>query len=113
MKRIALHRLAPFTALAALSTILGCSGVGSPEHAKTPDELIADQEQAADVQAKDEKDHPYSGDVGETDIEEKKKWDEHQATLELKRAARSAETCPASLPKEEQKKVEKGTAKVT
>lgn len=114
MKPIAQVRLTALTGFVALAMLgIGCSGTGSPSHAKTPDELIDDQEKAADEQVKEEKAHPYSGDVGETDIEEKKKWDERQAVLELKRAARSAETCPKSLPADEQKKVEKGTAKVS
>jgi hypothetical protein len=112
MKRT-LCLLTSLTATVFAIVVFGCGGVGSPEHAKTPDEVIEDQEQAADVQAKESKEHGYTGEVGETEIEEKKKWDERQAVLEVKRAVRSAESCPASLPTDEQKKVEKGVAKVS
>lgn len=48
-----------------------------------------------------------------TDSEEAAKFDDRGAEIELTRAARSAETCPGSLPPEQQKDVKKGEAVVT
>jgi hypothetical protein len=60
---------------------------------KTPEELVAEQEALA---AEDEKRGNSDYDTGpdtETDLEKKKQFDKKQAELELKRAARSGETC--------------------
>ncbi len=51
----------------------------------------------------------YDNEVGETEDEKARQWDEKQADLELKRAARSAETCPGSVTE----KSPIGTANVT
>jgi len=48
----------------------------------------------------------------ETDSEKAAKFDKKQAKLELQRAARSAATCPDSLPEEEAKTAARGTAEV-
>ncbi|MDX2052505.1 MAG: hypothetical protein SFV15_08950 [Polyangiaceae bacterium] len=82
---------------------------------RTPDEYVAEQERLADEQAKAKAargDDRMDADE-ETDTEENAKWDQSHAELELKRATRSAQTCPEALPVEEQAKVERGVAKVT
>jgi hypothetical protein len=94
-------------------SLAGCGPSYGGEGIKTPDDYVEEQERLADKQAEEEKDSPYTGEVGETDIEKKAKWDAKQADLELKRATRSAQTCPESLPVEEQKKVQRGVANVT
>jgi hypothetical protein len=81
------------------------SGTG----AKTPDEIVAEQERLGAQQEEAEHQHPYSGPVTETELEQKRKWDQKQAELELKRAGRSAETCPSSVTEA----APKGTGKVT
>jgi hypothetical protein len=78
---------------------------------KTPDEVVAEQEAMG---AEQEKNQRNGGDyddsaAGETDEEKKRKWDDNQADLELRRAARSAESCPESVTE----KAEKGRAAVT
>src|SRR5262245_29657208 len=106
-------RMAPMKRGAA--TIIGwivvtaCGVGGSPHHAKTPDELMADEEKAANEQAEESKKNPPPISTEETDAEKKAKFDKKQADLELKRATRSAETCPNSVPEPGPA----GTAKVT
>jgi len=82
---------------------------------RTPDEYVAEQEQLADEQAKAKaaRGDDRLGADDATDTEEQAKWDQSQAELELKRATRSAQTCPEALTAEEQAKVERGVAKVT
>lgn len=80
---------------------------------KTPDELVAEQEQLAIEQEKESQKHAPAGEAELTEGEEAKKWDKEQAELELKRAARSAETCPHSLSEEQQKNSPRETGRVT
>ena len=97
--------------LVVLSALLlsACGGPSSEgQGVKTPDELLAEQERLADEQDRERQKHA-SGSTEETDLEKKAKFDKRQADLELKRAARSAETCPGSVPEESPA----GTAKVT
>jgi hypothetical protein len=104
--------MAPMKRAAAIIGLLmvsACGGGGGSQHAKTPDELIADQEKAADEQAAESKRNPPPVSAEETDAEKKAKFDKKQADLELKRAARSAETCPNSVSEPGPA----GTAKVT
>jgi hypothetical protein len=98
---------------AVVLAVAGCGPSYGGQGARTPDEYVAEQERLADEQAEKEKDQPYLGEAEETEIEKKSKWDQKQAELELQRATRSAKTCPESLPEEEQKKVERGVAKLT
>ena len=83
------------TAFCGALVVLAC-GTGGQEGqgVKTPDQLVADQEQ---IEAEQERKHPASAEptssAGETDMEKKKKFDHRQAEMELKRAARSAATC--------------------
>lgn len=60
---------------------------------KTPDELVAEQEQIAAEQEKNKDSHD-TGSGGELDSEKRKKFDDRQAEIEINRAVRSAETCP-------------------
>lgn len=98
-----------FWVIAALGAV-GCGPSYGGQDAKTPDEIIAEQERLGAEQEKERAANEYTGKVEDTtDEEKKKKWDKKQVDLEMKRAARSAETCPGSVTE----KTEKGTAKVT
>jgi hypothetical protein len=98
-----------FWALAAVGT-LGCGPSYGGHDAKTPDDIIAEQERLGAEQEKDRAANEYSGPVeDETDMEKKKKWDKNQVELEMKRAARSAESCPGSVTE----KSPVGTVKVS
>ncbi|HEY3236656.1 MAG TPA: hypothetical protein VGJ84_18195 [Polyangiaceae bacterium] len=96
---------------ACLLLVAACTSTTASTGIRSQDEYVSDEEKAAEEQEKKSKANPYIADSEQTDMEKKKEWDEHQAQLELARAARSAATCPSSLPEEEQKKVEKGVAK--
>lgn len=82
---------------------------------RTPDEYVAEQEQLADEQAKAKaaRKEDSEGADDATETEENAKWDQAQTELELKRASRSAQTCPEALTAEEQTKVERGVVKAT
>jgi hypothetical protein len=80
---------------------------------KTPDEILAEQEEIAAEDAKESEAHRASVDPEDTESEEKAKFDKKQSDLELKRAARGAESCPGSLPDDQKKTSPKGMAKVT
>jgi hypothetical protein len=86
-------------------------GVEGKQDIKSADQWLAEQEQEGAKQMAEEDKHSSAhGDPGEATEEEKKReWDEKQADLELKRAARSAETCPESVTE----KAPKGRASVT
>jgi len=89
--------------------LAGC-GVGEPDQVKSPDEFIAEQDRAGAEQLAEQKKHAGSRDEPmETEDEKRREWDEKQATLELRRASRSAETCPESVTE----KAPKGRATVT
>lgn len=90
----------------------GCALEAKSQGAKTPDEIIAEQEAMGAEQMKEEESHETVVDDEETDLEKAKQFDKKQAKLELQRAGRSAETCPESLPEEEQAKAPRGTAEV-
>ena len=87
---------------------LGACGPAQPEHVKTPDEWLAEQEaEGAKLEAERKQ---QSVDAPTTTEDEKKRlWDDKQADLELRRASRSAETCPESVTE----KSPKGRATVT
>lgn len=97
--------------LGSFILLAACSKQGG--HVKTPDELVADQERLADQQAVESKKYEGTGAAEETDIEEVKHWDQDQAELELKRAARSAATCQGSLSEDQRKGSPRGTGHVT
>jgi hypothetical protein len=68
------------------------------DHVKTPDELIAEQEQAGAEQMQREKNSSaYDDTGGETDEDRRRGWDAKQSELEMSRAANSAESCPESV----------------
>ncbi len=85
-------------ALIGIAAVVGLSACGPSYgggHVKTPDELVAEQEKLADEQAEHSKGDDDTSDApaGETDLEKKREFDTKQATLELQRATRSAESC--------------------
>ena len=98
--------------LAALLTttwLAGCS-TASPDHVKTSDEWLAEQEaEGAKIEQNKKKTEGAYDEPTTTEDEKKREWDDKQAELELKRAARSAETCPESVTE----KAPKGKATVT
>lgn len=80
---------------------LACGGPTSEgQGVKTPDELLAEQERLAEEQEAERQKQGSSGGSEESDMEKKAKFDKRQADLEMKRAARSAETCPGSVPED-------------
>jgi hypothetical protein len=98
MKRLCL-------ALATLVSACGPSYGG--QDVKTPDQLVDEQDQ---IEQQDEKNKKARGvdDTAalasqETDEEKKKEFDRKQVELELKRATRSAESCPGVVAEEEKK----------
>jgi hypothetical protein len=90
-----------------------CGPSMAPDHVKSADEQIAEQERAQ-MQAEREGKFKETAavDTKEIDEESKKKFDQRQAELELKRAARSAETCPGAIGATD-KDQPKGEAEVT
>lgn len=96
--------------------LVGCGGPSSSgQDVKTPDELVAEQEQ---IQAANEKAAKERGDedVGSneaTDSEKAKAFDEKQTTMELQRATRSAESCPGVVAGQEGKAKPRGEGTVT
>lgn len=82
---------------------------------KTPDELVADQE---NIQAESDKEAKARGTDDSisdeaTDSEKAKAFDEKQTTMELQRATRSAESCPGVVAGQEGKSKPRGEATVT
>ncbi len=101
-----------FVVLSSLCLCLPACFSADPQGVKTPDEIIAEQEQMGADQMKEEELATPVMDDEETDLEKAKDFDKKQAKLELQRAARSAATCPDSLPEEEAAKAPRGTAEV-
>lgn len=78
--------------------LVACGGGNSAGEVKTPDQILAEQEALGDEQLKKQRNNNDYIDTSESTEEEKKReWDAKQAELELRRAARSAETCPESV----------------
>ncbi len=94
-----------------LALLWACGGPSSSgQGVKTPDQLVEDQENQAAQDEKERQENPGDvGPVGETDAEKKSKFDKRQSELELKRAQRSAESCPNAVTEEGPT----GTAKFT
>lgn len=90
---------------------VGCGGVSNDTGGvKTPDDIVAEQEALGAEQEKKARNTSDYADSSElTEDEKKRQWDDPYAELELKRAARSAETCPESVTE----KSPKGKAPVT
>lgn len=96
-----------FVGVLALSA-MACGPGLDADRPKTPDEIVAEQEQLG---AENEKKKSYydSGSSDQTESEKAAQWDEEYASRELRRASRSAETCPESVTE----KAPKGKAHVT
>lgn len=101
-----------FVVLTGIGLCLSACFSADAQGVKTPDEIIAEQEAMGAQQLKEEETATPVMDDEETDLEKVKKFDKKQAKLELQRAARSAATCPDSLPEEEAKVAARGTAEV-
>ena len=90
-----------------LVSIVGlCVGCGSGfkgDRAKTPDEIVAEEEAegAKDVEREKIADSEFTGDE-ELESDKIARFDKRQAKMELARAARSAVTCPGSIGTETQ-----------
>jgi hypothetical protein len=82
----------PISSFAIACAAIAC-GPSYTQTVKTPDEIVAEQEQIAASQEK-HKSHYDTGAGGELDSEKRKKFDERQSEIEINRAVRSAETCP-------------------
>jgi len=81
-------------ALLLLSSVaIGC-GTSYTQTVKSPDEIVAEQEQLGAEQEKNKDAHDTGSNAGELDSEKRKKFDDRQADIEVNRAVRSAETCP-------------------
>jgi hypothetical protein len=84
--------------LLALAVVACGPSYSSGGDVKTPDQLVAEQEQLGDEQLKNQRNAgDYADTTGSTEDEKLREWDDKQSDLELKRAARSAETCPDSV----------------
>lgn len=81
-------------ALLLISSFAVACGPSYTQTVKTPDELVAEQEQIAASQEKNKNQYDTGTEGGELDAEKRKKFDERQAEIEINRAVRSAETCP-------------------
>jgi hypothetical protein len=72
--------------------LASCGPSYGGQDAKTPEEIVEEQERLAEEQERQSKGQS-GGEDTETDLEKRKKFDTRQADLELKRATRSAESC--------------------
>jgi hypothetical protein len=100
----------PVLAALLTTTWLAACSTASPDHVKTSDEWLAEQEaEGAKIEQNKKKSEGAYDEPTTTEDEKKREWDDKQAELELKRAARSAETCPESVTE----KAPKGKATVT
>lgn len=91
-----------------LGLMSACGPSMEADHVKTPDELIAEEEQAGAEQLRNQKTTNDDSPAGETDEDKRRGWDAKQAGLEMSRAANSAESCPESITE----KTPKGKATV-
>jgi hypothetical protein len=94
---------------AILGFIAGACAPMDADRPKTPDEIANEQEQLGAEQSKKGKYYDSGRSSGPSDEEKRAEWDEEYASLELRRASRSAETCPESVTE----KSPKGKAHVT
>lgn len=92
--------------------VSSCALSENPQGVKTPDEIVAEQEALGGEQLAEENETDMLVEAEETESEERAKFDKAQAKLELQRAARSAATCPDSLPEDQQAAAKRGTAEV-
>jgi len=99
----------PLVLFGAFALLVAC-GVDEHQDVKSADQWLAEQEtEGAKQMAEQKKQSGAYSDPEATEDEKKREWDDKQADLELKRAARSAETCPESVTE----KAPKGRASVT
>ena len=102
MQRVALSAL-------VLGLMTACGPSMEADHVKTPDELIAEQEQAgAEQMQKEKQSGAYADNTGDTDEDKRRGWDAKQGDIEMNRAVHSAESCPESVTE----KAPKGKATV-
>ena len=100
----------------AFATLLSACGPSyGGQDVKTPDQLVDEQDQ---IEQADEKNKKARGvdDTNvseETDAEKKREFDRKQVDLELKRATRSAESCPGVVAEEEKKEHPRGETRVS
>jgi hypothetical protein len=81
-------------ALLLITSIAAGCGPSYTQTVKSPDEIIADQEQIATEQEKHKNTYDTGTNSGELDSEKRRKFDTRQAEIEINRAVRGAETCP-------------------
>ena len=81
-------------ALLLLSSIAIACGPSYTQTVKSPDDIVAEQEQLGAEQEKNKNTYDTGSDSGELDSEKRKKFDTRQADIEVNRAVRSAESCP-------------------
>lgn len=102
---------------ACLVSVLGlavaCGGYAG-DRAKTPDEIVAEEERLA-LEDERERESKGYGPVSdeELEVDKKAKFDVRQSKIELKRAARSAVTCPGSIGAEEKLAAPKAVVTLT
>jgi hypothetical protein len=91
MQRVALSAM-------VLGLMTACGPSMEADHVKTPDELIAEQEQAGAEQMQRQKQNSaYDDHTGDTDEDKRRGWDAKQGDIEMNRAVHSAESCPESI----------------
>jgi hypothetical protein len=95
-----------FCLASVVALLAACGPSMTPDHVKTPDEIVAEQSALAPGPKQQADNYDDEGYVPED--EQKKKFDERQAEIELKRASRSAATCGGVV-----EGGPRGTAKVT
>jgi hypothetical protein len=83
--------------LGAAFLLFAC-GVDESQGVKSPDEWLAEQDKEGAKQlAESNKQKGSRDEPTQTEDEKIREWDAKQADLELRRASRSAETCPESV----------------
>jgi hypothetical protein len=87
--------------LGGVLVVAGCGPSYGGNPVKTPDQIVAEQEQLGKQEQSKSDDDSAPDDVNPDDEEEQTKpFDKHQAKLELIRAARSAQTCVGVVSKD-------------
>ena len=101
--------------IAFATLISACGPSYGGQDVKTPDQLIDEQDQLEQQDEKSKKARGVDDTVTseETDEEKKKAFDRKQVDLELKRATRSAESCPGVVAEEEKKEHPRGDTRVS
>ena len=102
--------------IATVFVLSACGPSYGGQDVKTPDQLVDEQDQMEQADEKSAKargvtDNP--GPAEETDAEKKREFDRKQVDLELKRATRSAESCPGVVAEMEKKDHPRGETKVS